>query len=156
MQDELSRLFGFEADFAGALPCVPMAVRFKLDTVGVKISLKDWVRMTAQQRNQLLDARFGTAAERERFRQQVCQFVRSAGRDDPALLPIDQAPPWQAADVVPAGLRSYAQALGTDVPDERWAALTPLRRFVLIKLSRPKHDNVNFLPALREFNVIGP
>ena len=31
--------------------------------------------------------------------------------------------------------------------------LTVLQRFVLLKLSRDNHDNVNFVPALREFGL---
>jgi hypothetical protein len=31
------RVFGFEADFAGDLRCLPMAVRRKLDLAGVKL-----------------------------------------------------------------------------------------------------------------------
>ena len=32
-------IFGFEADFARDLRCIPMAVRRKLDLVGVKLGL---------------------------------------------------------------------------------------------------------------------
>ena len=33
-------------------------------------------------------------------------------------------------------------------------ALSPLQRFTLVKLSRAKHDNVNFVPAMREFGLL--
>jgi hypothetical protein len=36
---------------------------------------------------------------------------------------------------------------------EQWAALSPLQRFALIKLSRSSHENSNFLPALKEFQL---
>lgn len=36
--------FKFEADFVDTLRCVPMIVRFKLDTVGIKLSLRAWSR----------------------------------------------------------------------------------------------------------------
>jgi len=29
-----------------------------------------------------------------------------------------------------------------------------LQRFTLLKLSRESHDNVNFIPALREFKLL--
>jgi Conserved nitrate reductase-associated protein (Nitr_red_assoc) len=37
---------------------------------------------------------------------------------------------------------------------DQWATLTPDQRFALLKLSRSNHENRNFLPALKEFQVI--
>ncbi|MBD0342498.1 MAG: nitrate reductase associated protein, partial [Microcoleus sp. Co-bin12] len=34
--------FEFEADFVEALRCIPMKVRLKLDTCGIKLKLQDW------------------------------------------------------------------------------------------------------------------
>jgi hypothetical protein len=34
--------FEFEADFVEALRCIPMQVRLKLDTCGIKLKLQDW------------------------------------------------------------------------------------------------------------------
>ncbi|NEQ62650.1 MAG: nitrate reductase associated protein, partial [Moorea sp. SIO4A1] len=34
------------------------------------------------------------------------------------------------------------------------AELTPIQRFALIKLTRPSHENKNFLPALKEFQLV--
>ncbi|MDA0674030.1 MAG: hypothetical protein O3C67_10055, partial [Cyanobacteria bacterium] len=36
---------------------------------------------------------------------------------------------------------------------EQGAGLIPLQRFALIKLSRPGHENRNFLPACQEFGL---
>ena len=40
------------------------------------------------------------------------------------------------------------------VAEEQWAALAPLQRFALYKLTRPGHKNENFLPAMREFTLL--
>jgi len=34
--------FDFEADFVLSLRCIPMIVRYKLDTYGVKLKLAHW------------------------------------------------------------------------------------------------------------------
>jgi hypothetical protein len=34
-----------------------------------------------------------------------------------------------------------------------WARLSPLQRFALVKLSRPKYDTERIRPALEEFGV---
>ena len=36
----------------------------------------------------------------------------------------------------------------------QWAALSPLQRFAIFKLTRPGHTNENFEPAMREFGLI--
>lgn len=49
----------------------------------------------------------------------------------------------------------HARSLGVRPPNQaQWRALTRLQRFVLIKLTRDNHDNVNFLPAMVEFGLI--
>jgi hypothetical protein len=152
--DDLSRLFDFERDFAGNLRCVPMAVRFKLDVVGVKISLRDWAKFSHDEREELLQHPFTRPSEMETFRARVCELVRAHGGGEPASLPFDDLPVWEQAFAVPANLQQQATQMGVQVSPESWATLTPLRRFALVKLSRPKHDNLNFLPALREFQLV--
>ena len=53
MMDE-PQIFDFERDFAGSLRCIPMIVRFKLDSVGVKLSLRQWSRFGHRDRELLL------------------------------------------------------------------------------------------------------
>ena len=55
-------LFAFEDDFVASLRCVPMAVRFKLDACGVKLSLRQWSRFSQAERRELLLAPCETAA----------------------------------------------------------------------------------------------
>jgi hypothetical protein len=46
-------------------------------------------------------------------------------------------------------------AMGVSLSLEQWETLTPLQRFALIKLGQPSHESHNFLPALREFELLG-
>jgi hypothetical protein len=55
---------------------------------------------------------------------------------------------------IPNSILDRATALGINLKLPQWVALSPSQRFALIKLSRPSHENSNFLPALREFNLI--
>jgi hypothetical protein len=36
---------------------------------------------------------------------------------------------------------------------DQWRALSSLKRFTLYKLTRPNHDNDNFIPAMQEFGL---
>jgi hypothetical protein len=58
------------------------------------------------------------------------------------------------ATTIPASIQEKAQEVGTALTTQQWAALTPAQRFALIKLSRPSHENKNFLPALKEFQLV--
>ncbi|MGK7938235.1 MAG: nitrate reductase associated protein, partial [Xenococcaceae cyanobacterium] len=46
-----------------------------------------------------------------------------------------------------------ASEVDVAITQEQWKSLTPLQRFALIKLSRPSHENKNFLPAAKEFGL---
>jgi hypothetical protein len=69
-------------------------------------------------------------------------------------LPIEPSPAWENATTVPETIQAKAGRLGVELTTAQWAALTPLQRFALIKLSQSGHENSNFLPALREFGLV--
>lgn len=149
-----SRLFAFEQDFVDSLRCIPMAVRFKLDRVGIKLTLRQWSRLRREERQDLL--RRPCASDREVARWRVrLEALVALRADEPItpLPPIDDAP-WERSGEVPVEMATFASSKGLMPPaPEAWAALTLLERYVLVKLSRKGHDNVNFAPALREFGL---
>jgi hypothetical protein len=148
------RIFGFELDFAGDLRCIPMAVRYNLDLAGIKLSLRQWSRMSAVERDGLLAVSAADASALDDFRKVVTACLLQQG-DQPAHLGVEQSPPWSVADVLPDQVSAFAALAGVASPTlPQWQALTELQRFTLLKLSRAKHDNVNFVPALREFGLL--
>jgi hypothetical protein len=152
-----TQLFAFESDFVSTLRCVPMAVRFKLDRCGVKLTLRQWSRFTRDDRQALLVQRCGDAGEVRAYRTALTALV--ALRTGEVAKPLAEAPcgQWDAADQVAPVVLHYAQSLGERPPSRpEWRALSILQRFVLIKLTRDNHDNVNFVPAMREFGLGQP
>ena len=155
MGDE-SAVFEFEKDFAQSLRCVPMSVRLKLDVCGIKLSLKQWNRLDTADRQQLLQQPCEGQAERAAYRRSVIGMVEARTGEPPKDLPIESQPEWQRPERVPEQLAAHLQALQLPpLSTAAWAALGPVRRFTLLKLSRPDHSNDNFLPALREFGLLG-
>jgi len=153
--DDASTVFEFERDFAQSLRCVPMSVRLKLDVSGVKISLKQWNRLTAADRRELLDLPCAGDAERDAFRTRVTGLVAARSSAPAGSLAVDPQPPWTVEDRVPEQIVQHMHALTlSPLSVAQWRSLSQVRRFALLKLSRPGHDNENFVPALREFRLL--
>ena len=151
---DLSTVFEFEKDFQQTLHCVPMAVRMKLDLSGVKLKLKEWLKLSEAERNEFLLMACNAPAEEEAFRARMTGLVKERTGETPELMPPPVRPPWEDAEHVPAPLAEKARSEGFSISPQAWADLSPLQRFALVKLSRPGHENKNFLPAAREFGLL--
>jgi hypothetical protein len=148
------QFFEFESDFVAALRCIPMQVRYKLDTCGIKLKLQHWYSFSTIQRQKLIDLPCDTSAEindyRENLRSQVFQYFNTY----PSDLPIDEKPAWMQIEEIPLSVVQHAQELNFAIAITQWQNLTPLQRFALIKLSTSNHENSNFLPALQELGLM--
>lgn len=149
-----SRLFAFESDFVASLRCIPMAVRLKLDRCAIKLTLRQWSRFTRADRQALLVQPCETPKDVEDYRERLILLV--AERAGEMARPLAEPPLalWEAIGDAPPVVTDYARSVGAPPPGpEAWSRLTELERFALIKLTRDNHDNVNFLPAMREFGL---
>ncbi|MEM8674501.1 MAG: nitrate reductase associated protein [Cyanobacteria bacterium P01_G01_bin.67] len=149
-----SNYFQFEADFAGSLQCIPMQVRMKLDNCGVKLKLVHWNQFSPQERQTLVDLPGNTQAERQIYRELLQNLVVTHTGQPAKELEVDPHPPWLDEDQIPHSVLIKAQESQVNLSLAQWSGLTPAQRFALIKLSRPSHENKNFIPALQEFGVL--
>lgn len=152
--DTTAVFFNFEADFVQSLRCIPLQVRYKLDTCGIKLKLQQWLQFTPSERQQLVTLPCTTATEIRYYRsflQERVLFYTGVAATD---LPVESEPIWEKVDVVPGSVQSKAESLGITLTLEQWRSLTSLQRFALLKLSCAGHENHNFLPALQEFQLI--
>ncbi|WP_088891706.1 nitrate reductase associated protein [Leptolyngbya ohadii] len=94
-----------------------------------------------------------TETEIQEYRSHLRQLVQTRSGETPSDLPIDPHPDWQNATQIPESVQAQSESVGVPLTLEQWASLTAMQRFALIKLSRSQHENKNFLPALREFNL---
>jgi hypothetical protein len=99
-----STIFQFETDFAGALYCIPMAVRRKLDLCGVKVSLKQWNRFTLEQREHLVGRECDAPEEIDAYEREVARLLETRAGDTPELLDRDAGTQWKDTSVVPQRL----------------------------------------------------
>ena len=149
-----AHLFAFEDDFVSTLRCVPMAVRLKLDLAAVKLSLRQWSRFTPEERRSLLLQPCDTPAETAAYRDRLIALIALRTGDAVMPLPDGSTVTWESTGRTPEPVVAFASSVGVHAPsDDAWRRLAPLQRFVLLKLSRDSHDNVNFIPALKEFGL---
>ena len=131
-----------------------MAVRFKLDLVGIKVSLRQWSRLTLQDRTELLGAPCHSRDEVAALRGRLIEMINLRKGGEIKEVEVESPPDWSCLGRTPEAVERQARLTGVDPPTaSMWDGLTHLERFALTKLSRDGHDNVNFAPALREFGL---
>ncbi|MCM1982286.1 nitrate reductase associated protein [Lyngbya confervoides] len=149
-----STYFQFEEDFVASLRCIPMAVRYKLDTCGIKLKLDQWHHFTRQERQALVDRPCQDATEAADYRQFLTTLIQARSQSQAKTLPVEANPPWLNEAQIPESLQQKARREGAHLDIHQWQVLTPLQRFALIKLSQPSHESHNFIPALQEFGLL--
>jgi hypothetical protein len=145
--------FDFEADFVDSLRCIPMSVRLKLDTCGVKLKLAEWNRFTQPECQQLVELPCDRDSEIATYRDYVSQLIFQHTGHAASLLSIDPHPPWSNDREIPESVTTKATEENLNINLSQWANLTTIQRFALIKLTRSQHENNNFIPAIKEFGL---
>ena len=148
--------FQFESDFVDSLQCIPMLVRMKLDNCGVKLKLVHWNHFSQTERQSLVDMPCQTDAETRAYKTFLQDLVTQKTGQPAKELAIDPHPPWLDEANIPQDVQIKAKESQVDLSLQQWSHLTPAQRFALIKLSRPSHENKNFIPALQEFKLVKP
>ncbi len=150
----MSGFFRFEADFVDSLRCIPMVVRLKLDSCGVKLKLAEWNRFTPLECARLVDLPCTDSAEVTVYRDYLSGLIFEHTGNAASLLDVDPHPPWLNDREVPVSIQVKSREYDLELTLSQWEFLTPLQRFALIKLTRSQHENNNFLPALQEFGLL--
>lgn len=144
--------FQFEQDFIDSLRCIPMVVRLKLDTCGVKLKLNHWHQFTQTERQALVrlpcDTRGNIVAYQQYLQGLVVRYTGQPAKE----IEVPVRLPW-LEPTAPDQVQAKAAAHGLSISDDAWQMLTSAQRFALIKLSRPSHENRNFIPAMQEFGL---
>lgn len=148
-----SNFFQFEAEFIESMHCIPMIVRMKLDTCGVKLKLEHWNKFEKSERQTLIEKSCETKVEAAEYKEFLQNMILQKTGNTAKEFAIAPHPPWLDETTIPENLQLKATAFKVEVRLEQWQNLSPLQRFALIKLSNPSHESKNFLPALKEFQI---
>lgn len=147
--------FKFEEDFIEKnVRCIPMIVRFKMDEAGIKLKLAEWSKFSVEERIELALKPCSTETEVAIYKAYLANLVLKATGKEATIMEVNKNPLWAITDAIPAMINEKAIESGCDIPVNKWATLTDLQRFALLKLSKEGHENKNFPKALREFELI--
>lgn len=150
--------FDFERDFMeDNIRCIPMIVRFKLDACGIKLKLREWSKMDHAERESLAVLPIDGDKDLSIYRNYVEQAIMRNTGESPTLLPRNQQDLlWNDATQIPGAVLDKLRELNQEITIEQWKSLGVLKRYALLKLTRPGHENKNFPKALREFGLATP
>ena len=156
MQQLAVEYFHFEQDFMeDNIRCIPMIVRFKLDACGIKLKLKEWSKMTVEEREQLALLPIDSAVDLDFYRAYLQRIVHSHTGERATLLPINIGYHyWSSVDALPSVLEEKLEDSKMSISIAQWKKLRVLQRFALLKLTRPGHENKNFPKAMKEFGLV--
>ncbi len=151
----MGSFFQFERDFVESLRCIPMQVRYNLDRCGIKLKLHHWHHLTDEERRFLVALPCASKSDRDNYRQTLQAMVQLRSKERVKDLPVEEIWPWQRESPPPETV-AKAQQEQVALSPAQWQSLSDIQRFVLVKLSRPSHENRNFVPALQEFGLMVP
>ncbi|MBS1680496.1 MAG: nitrate reductase associated protein [Bacteroidetes bacterium] len=147
--------FKFEDDFVeDNIRCIPMIVRFKLDTCGIKLKLKAWSKMTSSEREQLAVMSVDSPQNIKTYQSLLSTLIENYTGETVTEFSSKNEINSCAQEAVSPEVETKLRELEITMTLDQWRSLRVLQRFALIKLSRPGHENKNFPKALKEFGII--
>lgn len=144
------RRFRFEDEVYQSLSCVPMAVRRKLDQVGVKISLAQWQALGRGERLAICHLPAESTEERDVMKVFIEEAVRNRCGSAAKLLAEDIRRAAEPPAFPPPALVASARAEGVELSQSAWERLDADEQYALIKLGGGDKHSHNFGAALRE------
>lgn len=144
------RRFQFEADVFQDLSCVPMAVRRKLDRVGLKVGLDQWKALDPGERLAICHLPADSREECDVVDTFVREAVRRHSGVEPKPLNSEQRAGAEPPGEVPAQLVERAREAGVTLGSYEWSRLDDDERYALIKLGAGTNVSHNLRAALEE------
>lgn len=145
--------FNFESDFVDTLRCIPMIVRYKLDTCDKKLQLPEWSRLNKDEKNLLAEMACESPGEIKQYRTELEAMVWNRSKKAIKDLGGVEAT-WDDLGQVPDEVQQKAREWEcAPLTLRQWQSLSLMQRFALVKLSRSGHEGENFPRALAEFGI---
>ncbi len=147
------RKFKFEDEMHESLQCVPMAVRRKLDRVGLKIGLEQWKSLDLGERLAICHFPVASAEECDGLSVFIREAMRRRFGVEPKTLTDAQRASAEPPASPPSRVVTHARAAGFDLSDAIWSRLDSDERFALMKMADAETPSHNLAAALKEFRI---
>jgi len=144
--------FSYEAEFYPALNRLPLHVRMKLDLTGIKISLKDWLAFSFEERTVLCHLPIETVDERQAFTSYL-DFLSRKYRGEPvATTEVTASALWDQTRV-PEPVARKSAATSRAVTLAEWSLWQAHQRYALYKTAISKSQPEAFEKVLDELRT---
>ena len=141
----------FESDDERALAHIPLAMRYRLDQSGIKLTLKQWQALPMALRRRAIQLPCDTDDAIDDFQHELAAYVRGLLDADVIRFKVMRPFPWRLG----SALAELNQALGEShcpqISDDTWGQLNDFQRYVLIAFARPGRVSSRLPSAFREF-----
>jgi len=147
--------FRYEAGFYPALSRIPLHVRMKLDLIGLRISLQDWLAYSFAERNVLCHLPVESADEKQVFVGYL-DFLSHRYKGEPVEMTdaLDSAL-WRPAHI-PEPVAQKSASCFNGVILEEWRQWQPHQRYALYKMALSKSQPEAFAQVLDELRESSP
>jgi hypothetical protein len=141
--------FSYEAEFYPALNRLPLHVRMKLDLTGIKISLKEWLAFSFEERTVLCHLPIETGDERMAFRSYIDFLSRKYCGKPAATTEVMASSLWEPMEV-PEPVARKSAATSHPVTLAEWGHWQAHQRYALYKTAISKSQPEAFEKVLNE------
>jgi hypothetical protein len=141
--------YRYEAEFYPSQSRIPLDVRMKLDLVGLKISLQDWLACSFEERAVLCHLPVSSAEEKQVFATYIdflCRKYRGKPVEITAAL---DAVLWSSS-AVPDPVAHKSASCSNAVTLGEWRSWQPYQRYALYKTAVSKSQPEAFADLLEE------
>ena len=146
--------YQYESEIYPSLSRIPLHVRMKLDVTGIKISLKDWLAFSIEERTVLCHLPVETEEEKQAFASYL-DFLSRRYRGEPvATTAAMSSSLWDSAHRVPEPVAGKSAPQIPPVTVEEWRRWKSHQRYALYKTALSQSDPEQFFAVLKEFREL--
>jgi len=141
--------FRYEAEFYPTLSRLPLHVRMKLDLTGIKISLKDWLAFSFEERTVLCHLLIETTEEKQAFSTYINFLSQKYLGKPAAMTDVMNSSRWSDSEV-PLPVQQKSSSCSSAVTLTEWAGWQAHERHALYKTAISDNQPEAFEQVLKQ------
>ena len=141
----------FESDDERALVHIPMAMRYRLDKAGIKLTLMQWQALPMALRRRVLELPCDTNTAIDDFQRELTALIKGLIDENVTRFKVSRPYAWQRERVPDELNVALREAQCDTITNDVWRQLSDFRRYVLVVLARPGRVSSRLPSALQEF-----